>query len=209
MLPQHQQALGGTMNASRAACAALLIAATVTACSNGSSDHKAASKPKRTATSTPTVTASAKTASGPLALGAGHHWSDTDLDGSHISGTTTVLSYTQPAPGVHLDKVLSDFPHPEWALLEVKMCADRTSSNVQVSQSPWKLGFPDDTQLQVPGISGAGIPKPEYPVESALVQPGRCLRGKITLSVEKGTRPNEVIYAVQGRDPIIWTVPKA
>ncbi|MCG0061725.1 hypothetical protein L0F81_00225 [Streptomyces tricolor] len=197
------------MRARTAACAALLIAATATACSSGSTDQKAATKPAVKASSTPTAAASAKTAGSPLRLGAGHHWSDTDLDGSHISGTTTVLSYSQPAPGVHLEQALSDFPHPEWAIIEVKVCADRTSSNVQVSQTPWKLGFPDDTQLQVPGISGAGIPKPEYPIEGTLVQPGRCLRGKITLSVEKGTRPNEIIYAVQGRDPIIWTVPKA
>ncbi|GAA3124985.1 hypothetical protein [Streptomyces echinatus] len=186
---------------------ALLAITTATACSSEGNDDKA-TKPAAKPSSTPTATASPKAASAPLRLGSGHHWSDTDLDGSHVSGTTTVLRYTQPAPGVHLVQALSDFPHPVWALIDVKVCADPTSSNVQVSQTPWKLGFPDDTQLQAPGISGAGIPKPEYPVVGSLVQPGRCLRGLITLSVEKGSRPNEIIYAPQGREPITWTVPK-
>jgi hypothetical protein len=196
------------MNARRAAFAALLVAATATACS---SNDSADGKPARTATkasSTPTASASAKAnTGGPLKLGTGHHWTDSDLDGSHISGTTTALSYTQPA-GVDLPDDAADFPDGEWAILEVKLCADDTSSNVQTSQGPWNLGLPDDSRLAAPGLSGSGVPKPEYPVDGAMLTPGECLRGKITFSVEKGARPDRVIYAVDGRDPITWTVPK-
>ncbi|MGX9887336.1 hypothetical protein [Streptomyces sp. NPDC002276] len=192
------------MNARTAACAALLISA-ATACSNTSSDDNKAPTTAAKPTSTATTTAAQPK---DLTIGAGHHWSDTDLDGSHISATTSVISYTQPAK-VDLPNTLADFPNPTWAILEVKVCADATSTNVMVAQSPWTLGYPDDTRIQAPGVSGAGIPKPEYPVESTAVQPGTCLRGKITFSMAKGTRPDRIIYGPGGRDPVTWTVPKA
>lgn len=207
MMPlQHMYVLGGTMHARTAACTLIALAALTAGCSSDSTDDK----PAKTAKPSPTPTAAApsKADDGPLVLGAGYHWTDTDLDGSQISGTTTALSYTQPAK-VDLPDQAADFPDPEWAILEVKLCADSTSSNVQTSQGPWNLGFPDDSRLAAPGLSGGGVPKPEYPVDGALLKPGDCLRGKITFSVEKGTRPNQIIYAVDGREPITWTVPKA
>lgn len=70
-----------------------------------------------------------------------------------------------------------------------------------VAQSPWTLGYPDDTRIQAPGVSGAGVPKPEYPVEGTAVRPGTCLRGKITFSMAKGTRPDRIIYGPGGRAP--------
>lgn len=197
------------MHARTATCAALIaLAALITGCSSNSGDDKPA-KTTPKPSSTPTAAAATKAASnGPLAFGTGHHWTDTDLDGSPVAGTTTVLAYTQPTK-VDLPDSAADFPNPEWATLEVKVCADPTSSKAQTSQGPWNLGFPDDTRVAAPGISGGGVPKPEYPVDGALLNPGECLRGKITFSVEKGTRPDRVIYAVDGRDPVTWTVPKA
>ncbi|MYT68151.1 MULTISPECIES: hypothetical protein [unclassified Streptomyces] len=145
----------------------------------------------------------------PLKLRAGTHWSDTDNDGSHISGTTTALSYIQPATGVDLPNEAADFKNPTWAVLEVKVCADDSSTSVLVAQDPWALGFADDTRLDAPSLSGSGVPKPEYPTgNGALVRAGTCLRGKITFSLEHGTRPATVIYAPMGRDPIEWAVPK-
>lgn len=197
------------MKTRTALCSALLVAAAATACSSSDSADSKSAKATKKAGSAPTTSASAKAGTGrPLKLGTGHHWTDTDLDGSHISGTTTALSYTQPA-NVDLPDDAADFPDGEWAILEIKLCADDTSTNVLTSQGPWNLGFPDDSRLAAPGLSGGGVPKPEYPVDAATLTPGECLRGKIAFSVEKDTRPDRVIYAVDGRDPITWTVPKA
>ncbi|MFF4967300.1 hypothetical protein [Streptomyces sp. NPDC001037] len=190
--------------------ALLALTALTAGCSNDTSDG-AEGKPAKAAASpstTPTPAASAKADDDALTFGTGHHWTDTDLDGTSISGTTTALSYRQPAE-VALPDAAADFPHYEWAILEVKVCADDTSSTVQSSQSPWSLGFPDDTRLAAPKLSGSGVPKPEYPVDGALIKPGECLRGKITFSVDKGTRPDRVIYSPDDREPISWTVPKA
>ncbi|MFF4350336.1 hypothetical protein [Streptomyces sp. NPDC001530] len=190
------------MHARTAFCAILLLAAT--ACSGPGHTDEPDAKPKKTAAK-PTPAASTRM----LKIGAGHHWSDTDTDGSHISGTTTVMGYAQPAKDVGLSDKVSDFPHPVWATLDVRLCADPTSTTVMSSQTPWSLGFPDSTRIQAPLISGSGVPKPEYPTDSAAVRPGSCLRGKITFSLERGTRPNQVIYDVEGRDPVEWAVPTA
>ncbi|MHB9855814.1 hypothetical protein ACSYGO_42130 [Streptomyces krungchingensis] len=194
------------MNIRRAACATLLVAATTTACAGTGSDDGQQPTTAAKAGGTPTASATAKGSA--LRLGSDHHWSDTDLDGSHISGTTTVVGYTQPAEGVHLGDEVSHFPHPVWAVLDVKVCADEDSTNVLVAQQPWQLGFPDGTRVAAPLISGAGVPGPEYPVDGDLVRPGTCLRGKITFSVEKGTRPDRIVYGPEGRDPVQWAVPE-
>ncbi|WP_225638865.1 hypothetical protein [Streptomyces solaniscabiei] len=200
------------MNIRRTACVALLVAASATGCSNDPGGNRAPTTTTPQSSEAPTASAAAKgnTESGPLKLGVGHQWTDTDYDGSPLSGTTTAISYTQPATGVDLPDEVSDFENPVWAILEVKVCAGKDSSTLNVSQGPWALGFPDDTRLQAPGTSGSGVPKPEYPTgDGALVKAGTCLRGKITFSVEEGTRPNEIIYAPEGKDPVEWAVSKA
>ena len=197
--------------------AVMLLGATATACSGTIDDKASAAAAGSTgtgstgtgSTGTPTTSVGEGAKAGPLRIGTGRHWSDIDTDGSPISATTTVLSYTQPAKGVRLPDAAADFSDPVWATLEVKVCADSDSTNVMVGQTPWSLGFADDTRLAAPGLSGSGVPKPEYPADGAAVRPGSCLRGKITYSLEKGTRPNQVIYGVEGRDPIEWTIPKA
>lgn len=196
------------MHARRAACTALLALAALTAgCSSRSADDKAHEMPSPTAAKN---SASAKAAAdtGPLHFGQATRWSATNPDGSHISGTSTVLSYTQPAKDVSLPKSLQTFSKAVWAVLEVKVCADPGSATVEVAQSPWKLGFADDTRLDSPGISGPGVAEPEYAASGATVKGGTCLRGKITYSVRQGTRPNQIVYALQGADPVEWAVPK-
>ncbi|MET7983029.1 hypothetical protein [Streptomyces sp. NPDC005281] len=194
------------MHTRTAVTAVLLLAATVTACSSSTDNKPLTTNPKTTGR----ATASAAAKTGPLKIGTGHHWSDTDTDGSHISGTTTVMGYTQP---IKMDDPyshgLSDFEHPVWATLDVKLCADSSSTTVMSSQEPWALGFPDDTRIQAPFVNGEGVPKPEYPIGSTAVKAGSCLRGKITFSMERGTRPNQIIYSPDGRDPVEWSVPKA
>ncbi|MFE7794946.1 hypothetical protein [Streptomyces sp. NPDC057460] len=180
-----------------------------------SSTAACSSSDKPTPTASPTTKSQAAPATkgkanGPLKLGTRTHWSGIDGDGSPISGTTTALNYTQPATGVDLPDEAADFKNPTWAILEVKLCADDTSTTILTSQGPWALGFPDDTRLQAPGLSGSGVPKPEYPSgDGSRVAPGRCLRGKITFSLEGGTKPDMIVYAPEGRDPIEWEVPKA
>ncbi|MFD8736238.1 hypothetical protein ACFV06_15180 [Streptomyces sp. NPDC059618] len=185
---------------------AVLLLATVTACSS-STDGKPGTANTETASR---ATATTATQTSPLRIGTGHHWSATDTDGSHIGGTTTVMGYTQP---IKMDDAysrgLSDFDHPVWATLDVKLCADSSSTTVITSQEPWALGFPDDTRIQAPFVNGEGVPDPEYPIGSTAVKAGSCLRGKITFSMERGTRPKQIIYGPEGRDPVEWSVPKA
>lgn len=194
------------MHTRTAACAVLLVAAT--ACTSSGGD-KADPKPSASApqtTSSPTPSAPAAKA---LAFGSGSHWSDTDDDGRHISGTTTVMGYTQPAKDVTLPDEVSNIPNPDWAVLDVKVCIGADSATVRVAQQPWNLGYADDTRLTAPMISGSGVAEPAYSVEGAAVKPGSCYRGKITFFVKHGTRPTQVIYGVTDRDNVEWAVPKA
>jgi hypothetical protein len=202
------------MHARRAAISVLLVAASTTACSGSGSGSGSSSSDKpdakaAPATAKPSAKSTPSASTGPLKFGAGHGWSDTDTDGSHISGTTTVMGYSQPAEGVTLPDQVSSFPNPDWAVLDVKVCAAGDSTTVMVAQQPWSLGYSDDTRLAAPNISGSGVAEPAYSVDGAAVKPGTCYRGNITFDVKRGTRPNQIIYAVDGRDPIVWTVPKA
>lgn len=198
------------MHARRAALAVLLVAATATACSSsGDTDDKTpirAAKPN----SKPSASASAPADAGPLKIGAPHRWTATDTDGTRLNGVTTVMAYNEP---VKMDKALSqglsDFPDPEWATVDVKLCATATSGTVQTTQSPWALGFPDDTRVKAPMVSGAGVPKPEYPVDATALKAGSCLRGLITFSFARGTHPDRIIYTPADTDPVEWAVPKA
>ncbi|MGW4907092.1 hypothetical protein [Streptomyces sp. NPDC004270] len=177
--------------------AVLLLAAAATACTGGGSETTGADA------SRPSAAAKA------LTLGSGRHWKDIDGDGSRISATTTAVSYTQPVKGVHLPTNLADFPDSEWAVLEVKTCADADSTNVIVAQSPWTLRLQDGTDVKPLGLRGYGVPAPTYPVTAGTVRPGECLRGKITFGMPKGSRPDRVVYDVQRRPAVTWSVPRA
>ncbi|MFF0143535.1 hypothetical protein ACFYRN_45015 [Streptomyces sp. NPDC005227] len=191
----------------RRAAAALVIACTATACSVTAGSGPNADAPAAAAKSSGKPTSSP--AADALAFGAGSHWSDTDTDGSHISGTTTVIGYRQPAQGVSLPDEASGLPHPDWAVLDVKVCAATDSTNVIVAQGPWSLRYADGTRLTAPKISAEGVAEPVYSVGGAVVRPGTCYRGKITFSVKHGSTPTGVVYDVDSRDPVEWTVPKA
>ncbi|MFF7891517.1 DUF1942 domain-containing protein [Streptomyces sp. NPDC007907] len=191
----------------RAITAIAVLLLTLTACNDGDSTTQSnADKPSQAASYKAPAEASAPPK--PLRFGSGWKWADTDEDGSPISGTTTVLSYTQPADDVGLPEDIADSKNPEWAVLEVKVCVDSKSSSVTVSQEPWALGFPDDTRLDAPIFSGSGVPKPEYATNGATVNPGDCLRGKITFDIERGSRPDSVVYGRADRDTVEWAIPK-
>ncbi|MEU9155258.1 hypothetical protein AB0D59_33030 [Streptomyces sp. NPDC048417] len=179
-----------------AVTAVLLLAATATACTGGGAETTGAEASRASA------------ATKVLTLGSGRHWKDIDGDGTHISATTTAVSYTQPVKGVRLPTNLADFPDPEWAVLEVKTCADADSTNVIVAQSPWTLRLKDGTEVKPLGLKGYGVPAPAYPVSAGTVRPGSCLRGKITFGMAKGSRPDRIVYDVQRRPAVTWSVPR-
>jgi hypothetical protein len=180
----------------RTTVTAALLLLGATACTGGGAvDGKASG-------ATPTTAAKA------LTLGTGRHWKDIDGDGSYIAATTTALTYTQPVKGVHLPDYLADLPDPEWAVLEVRTCADADSTNVMVAQSPWTLRLADGTKVKPLGLSGYDVPAPAYPVSGAAVRPGDCLRGKITFGLAKGSRPDRIVYDVERRPAVTWAVPR-
>lgn len=182
---------------------ALLLAA-LTACSSSNNDGPkpaAASPADAPAKATPSP-APAK----PLAFGTSQKWTNTGNQAA-ATGTTTVLSYTQPAT--------VDFPadtlgvaHPVWVIIEVKVCNTKGAS-ITVSQEPWALTFPDDTRTPAPILGGAGLPTGTIPAEGAPVAADHCLRGKVPFAIEKGQRPERIIYGPHGSEPTEWTVPAA
>ncbi|MFK0108275.1 hypothetical protein [Streptomyces sp. NPDC091217] len=184
----------------RTTVAAALLLAGATACTGGGAvDGKASGS---TPAPTPTTVVKA------LTLGSGRHWKDIDGDGSYIAATTTALTYTQPVKGVHLPDGVADFPDPEWAVLEVRTCADADSTNVIVAQSPWTLRLADGTRVKPLALSGYGVPGPAYPVSGAAVGPGDCLRGKLTFGLARGSRPDRIVYDVERRPAVTWAVPR-
>ncbi|WP_392839986.1 hypothetical protein [Streptomyces sp. LN500] len=183
--------------------AALLV---LTAC--GSSDNAPDAKPATTgkakakASDTPPSAPPA-----PLALGTISSWKNS-YEGKAANDTAVALAYTQPARGLDLpiDSVAGEFDNPEWAILEVKACNTK-GINITVSQGPWALRFPDDTRIEAPFISGGGVPKPEYPTSDKLLRPGDCIRGKLLFAVEKGKRPDRIVYSAGTLEPVEWAVP--
>lgn len=80
-----------------------------------------------------------------------------------------------------------------WAAVDVKVCNGQ-GPDIMSDQQPWSLAFPDGTRMQVTGLNGGDLPKPEYPTMPTVVKAGDCLRGKIPFPVPKDQRPTKVIY---------------
>lgn len=187
---------------------ALLTTLAVAGCSTSGSEKTADTKPSRK-TSEQTSPSPKQADEGRLKLGQVHHWSDHGENGKQISGTVTAIAYTQPDPGIDLAADISDYDNPDWVALEVKGCIDKDSATGGFSQEPWALAFRDDTRIDAPLISGSGTAKPEYSTQGTIVKPGDCLRGKITFSVEHGTRPTRIVWGPADMDPAEWAIPEA
>jgi hypothetical protein len=187
--------------------AALLTTLAVTSCSSGDGGT-ATGKEANAKTSAP-ASPTAQREDGPLKLGQAHHWTGKSTDGKRVSGTVVAIAYMHPDPRIDLPAETSDYDNPDWVSLEVKGCIDKDSATTGFSQEPWALAFPDSTRIAAPLISGSGTAKPEYSVQGAVVKPGDCLRGKITFSVEHGTRPSRIIWGPTDQRPAEWVVPKA
>lgn len=190
----------------RTTTAVLLAAVTLTAlagCSGGGDDEKtpaAATSAEEPTSPEPEPTPTAMT------VGDAYRWK-TAADGLQTAGTTTVLAYEQPAKGTSSPGEGLGLTDPEWAVVEVKVC-NAGPDNITASQFPWTLAFPDGTRTEVTGLNGGDLPKPEFPTEDTLVRADDCLRGKIPFAVERGVRPERVVYAPAAEpEPVEWTVP--
>ena len=190
------------MHAHRAACTALLVAATATACGSG--------EPKTIRTTvTQTVTAtpseeSAATPGGALKMGAKKTINDAE-NNLHI--TVQALQYQQPYKGQQPQDP-EDFQGGDtWATATVKVCNVR-GADITVSQFPWSLAYKDGTSIEVTGSTGGDMPKPEFPMDKT-VKPGRCAAGLIAFPVPSDKRPERLVYEPEGSDPSEWAVSKA
>ncbi|MEU0691431.1 hypothetical protein [Streptomyces uncialis] len=183
-----------------AATAAALLLAALTACSSDSKST-AESKPGAKPSSSPEAT-SAPSPDVPLAFGTLSDWKTSD----GTEGTTTVLDYKQPVTGVTFTSTGLGYTDPEWAYAEVKVCNKR-GTTITVSQAPWSLGLKDGGRITPHILDGPGLPQPQYPTQGAKVKAGGCVRGKVPVIMEKGARPDRVIYETADEEPVEWAVP--
>ncbi|MFF9023931.1 DUF4352 domain-containing protein [Streptomyces eurythermus] len=182
---------------------ALLAAAGVSACTSGSA------KPSPTVTVTRTVTATpsaenAQSSSGVLKMGTRQDINDNAND-VHI--TVQALEYQQPYQGPQPQKPDASQGGDIWATAEIKIC-NISGPDINVSQTPWSLDYEDGTSIETTGLSGGDMPKPEFPMDKP-VKAGRCAAGLIAYPVPSNKRPERIVYAPEGTEPIEWAVSKS
>ncbi|MFC8658466.1 hypothetical protein ACFUCT_25165 [Streptomyces parvus] len=130
---------------------------------------------------------------------------DIDDKPNNVSFTATVIAYSQPVKGPQAPT--EDLGGDVWATAEVKVCNVK-GETFTVSQFPWSLAYEDGTRVEVSGLNGGDLPKPEFPTNDVSVKPDRCVRGKIPFPVQSDTRPQYIVYAPGSLDePLEWTVP--
>jgi hypothetical protein len=189
------------MHARTAACTALLVAATATACSNSGEPKTIRVTVTQTVTSPLGTKAEADTDSGVLKMGAKKTINDTESD-ARI--TVQVMEYQQPYKGPQPMKP-EDFQGGDiWATINIKICNVGTT-DISVSQRPWALTYSDSTRIESTGSSGGDMPKPEFPMDK-VVKGGRCAAGLIAYPVPSSKRPERIVYEPDGREPIEWAV---
>jgi hypothetical protein len=189
----------------RTTTAALITAgllATLTAC--GSSDDAKVTKSDATPEAAATSAAPEPTPTQQTTFAVGET-ADVDDTENGVKFSATVIAYTQPVKGPQP-------PTPElggnaWATAEIKVC-NVEGATFTVSQFPWSLAYEDGTRMEVTGLNGGDLPKPEFPTNDASVKAGDCVRGKIPYPVTGDTRPERIVYAPQSMaEPLEWTVP--
>ncbi|WP_405438180.1 hypothetical protein [Streptomyces anulatus] len=130
---------------------------------------------------------------------------DIDDEPNNVSFSATVIAYTQPVKGPQAPT--EDLGGDAWATAEIKVCNVK-GETFTVSQFPWSLAYEDGTRVEVSGLNGGDLPKPEFPTNDVSVKPDRCVRGKIPFPVQSDTRPQYIVYAPDALDePLEWTVP--
>lgn len=175
----------------------------LTSCSNG--DDGDAPAPAAAAPADASESPVPDPAPAPMKIGDTHRW-ETAVEGFTAAGSTTVLSYEQPAKNVSSPGDGLGLTDPQWAVVEVKVC-NTGPDNISASQTPWTLTFPDDTRTETTGLNGGDLPKPEFPTLDTLVKGGDCLRGKIPFAVERDVPPDRIVYTAGESEPVEWAVP--
>ncbi|MFE0383925.1 DUF4352 domain-containing protein [Streptomyces bungoensis] len=182
---------------------ALLIVATGTACSGGDA------KPTPTVTVTKSATAApstedAKSTDGVLKMGTKENIDD-DANNVHI--TVQAVEYQQPYKGPQPQKPDASQGGDIWATINIHVC-NNSGPNINVSQTPWSLAYKDGTSIESTGLSGGDMPKPEFPMDKP-VKAGRCAAGLISYPVPSDKKPERIVYAPDGTDPIEWAITKS
>jgi hypothetical protein len=191
------------MHARRAACAALLVAATATACSSSGEPKTIRVTATQTVTASPGEEAPAK-AGGALKMGTKKTIDDTE---NNVHLTVQGLEYQQPYKGPQPQKP-EDFQGGDvWATASVKVCNIR-GTDITVDQSVWSLAYADGTSTEITGSSGGDMPKPEYPMDKT-IQAGRCAAGLIAFPVPSKKQPERLVYEPDGGSPTEWAILKA
>ncbi|WP_228182546.1 DUF4352 domain-containing protein [Streptomyces anulatus] len=184
-----------------AAGAALLLA--LTGCGSGTEDvsvTKSDAKPEPT----PTTPSSTPEADSQTTFTIGET-ADIDDEPNNISYSATVIAYSQPVKGPQAPS--EDLGGDVWATAEVKVC-NVEGDTFTVSQFPWSLAYEDGTRVEVSGLNGGDLPKPEFPTNDVSVKPDRCVRGKIPFPVQSDIKPQYIVYAPDALgEPLEWTVP--
>jgi hypothetical protein len=130
---------------------------------------------------------------------------DIDDTENGVKFSATVIAYSQPVKGPQ--PPTAELGGDTWATAEIKVC-NVEGKTFSVSQFPWSLAYEDGTRMEVTGLNGGDLPKPEFPTDDVSVKPGDCVRGKIPYPVTGDTRPERIVYAPQSlAEPLEWTVP--
>ncbi|MFF2206332.1 DUF4352 domain-containing protein [Streptomyces sp. NPDC058145] len=202
--PSAPENPGGTMHIRTAALAgSLVIIAAATGCSGGDA------KPAPTVTVTKSTTAKPSTddsqaTDGVLEMGTKKNIDD---DANDVHLTVQAFEYQQPYKGPQPQKP-ADFQGGDiWATISIKVC-NISGPNINVSPTPWSLAYEDGTSIEATGLSGGDMPKPEFPMDKP-VKAGRCAAGLVAYPVPSSKRPERIVYAPDGTDPIEWAVAKS
>ncbi|WP_424920402.1 DUF4352 domain-containing protein [Streptomyces sp. wa13] len=188
-----------TITAATTAAAFLL---SLTACSsdNGATVTKSDAKPEPAATTSSTAPEPKQQTA--FIVG---ETADIKDKPNNVTFSAAVIAYTQPVKGPQPpgDELGGD----AWATAEIKVC-NTGATTFTVSQFPWSLAYEDGTRVEVTGLNGGDLPKPEFPTDDVSVKPDRCVRGKIPFPVQSSTRPQYIVYAPDAiNEPLEWAVP--
>lgn len=186
------------MNITRAAGIALLVAATATACSSGQP------APRVTVTKTvyPTPEASpSQEGDAPLKMGTAEHLEDER--GVHL--TVQAAEYQQPYKGPQPQKPDPSLGGDTWATVRAKVC-NASGGVFTVDQTAWSLSYADGTSIQVTGLTGGDMPKPEFPAQRTITA-GQCAAGLIAYPVPGKKRPARITYQPTDTTTVEWAVP--
>lgn len=178
--------------------AALLLAGLTAGCSSDSNEPtvaKATTPPATSSTPSPSPSPSKET----------YKLGDTiNISNAGVEFTVTATSFK--------DEGITSLPgmlsaEEKWAVVEVKVC-NVGSQVFSVSPFPWSLAYEDGARVQGSGLSGAGLPAPEYPVD-AKVPAGDCVRGNVPFEVPKSGRAERVLYSPEDlEEPVEWQLGK-